>query len=144
MSFLNFNNYGEQVNEEGEDFPIFISIYKIKQYFTTSISNVVLCLAFHQSMKTQMQWRISIYFNAEVTNRTDENVTMKKSNKGKNETNTNSNSIKVHTRKPIQSNWKHTKVLVLIKVKRDECIVLLDSHNQFEIVMMKLKKIFKV
>jgi len=65
-------------SKEGEDFPIFISIYKIKQYFTISISNVVLCLAFHQSMKTQMQWRISIYFNAEVTNRTDENVTMKK------------------------------------------------------------------
>jgi hypothetical protein len=78
MSFLNFNNYGEQVNEEGEDFSIFISISKIKQYFTTSISNVVLCLAFHQSMKTQMQWRISIYFNAEVTSRTNENVTMKK------------------------------------------------------------------
>jgi len=78
MSFLNFNNYGEQVNEEGEDFPIFISIYKIKQYFTTSISNVVLCLAFHHWMKAQMQWWISIYFNVEVTNRINESVTMKK------------------------------------------------------------------
>jgi hypothetical protein len=57
-------------------------------------------------------------------------------------TNTNSNSIKVHTRKPIQSNWKHTKVLVLIKVERDEHIVLLDLHNQFEIVVMKQKKVF--
>lgn len=78
MSFLSFNNYGEQVHEEGEDFPIFISIYKIKQHFTTSIFNVVLCLAFRQWMKTQMQWWISIYFNVEVTNKTNENVTMKK------------------------------------------------------------------
>lgn len=62
---------------------------------------------------------------------------MKKSNKGKIETNTNSNSIKVHTRRPIESNWKHTKVSVFIKVKRDEHIVLLDLHNQFEIVVMK-------
>jgi hypothetical protein len=42
---------------------------------------------------------------------------MNKQNKGNNETNTNSNSIKDHTRPPIQSNWKHTKVLVLIKEK---------------------------
>jgi hypothetical protein len=78
MSFLSFNNYGEQLNEEGEDFPIFISIYKIKQHFTTSISNVALCLHFHQSMKTQIQWWICIDFNIEVTNRTNESVTMKK------------------------------------------------------------------
>jgi hypothetical protein len=58
-------------------------------------------------------------------------------------TNTSLNFIKIHTRKPRQPNEEHGKVMVLIKAKQEHVASLdkIDLCDQFEIVVMKWKKI---
>jgi len=69
--------------------------------------------------------------------------TTKKKRKGKGKKAQSAESVELQSRKPMEPNWEHAKVLALIKAKKEEHLTYLDrvdGQDQFGNVVSKWKK----